>query len=141
MAEVKDAYHRVLLASHPDKQISSTGNANVNVEFDIALLKTAYLTLSDPVLRAEYDISMRRRREEGTRLVTRPRPAQIISLDDFTECSANDAVQFWSHVCRCGGSYVITEDDIEDERHMIACERCSEVIYVGYEVLDEDNDQ
>ena len=128
-AEVKEAYHRVLLSSHPDKQ---TGLSKT--DFDIAALKEAYLTLSDPVARAAYDASLSQtqlRDPSGG-----PRPAQVISFDEFVQVGDGDGAQ-WTHDCRCGGTYAISEADLERDTHLVACERCSEVIYIGYELVDE----
>lgn len=67
-----------------------------------------------------------------------PRPAQVISLEEFSEESIQSR---WTHACRCGGAYAITEKDMENDRHLIACERCSEVVYVGYEVVEEEEEE
>ena len=126
--EVKEAYHRTLLSFHPDKQ-----NSRHNTDFDAAVVKDAYLTLSDPISRTKYDETLR----HSIVTINTPRPAQIISLDDFEEIDDGD-VRSWSHVCRCGGTYVLKEKDLDEERHLIACGSCSEAVYVGDEILEDD---
>lgn len=122
-AQIKVAYRRALLKFHPDK--SKVGNP-----IDIAKLKDAYNILSSPSLRAEYD---QRRRDRAS---TGPRPAQLISLEDFDE--AEEGV--WYHTCRCGGAgYVIKEEHMEAGTHLIACDSCSEVVWVGYEIFEEES--
>jgi diphthamide biosynthesis protein 4 len=64
----------------------------------------------------------------------RPRPAQVISLADFDEQSA-DA---WMHACRCGSAYAITEAEMDRGVHLIPCTSCSEVVWVGYELAEEE---
>lgn len=80
------------------------------------------MTLSTPNLRAEYDSS------RDSPSTTGPRPAQVISLDEFEE-----GVDMWRHDCRCGGMYRITSLEMEEGHHLVACNSCSEVIWVGYE--------
>ncbi|KZW03315.1 DnaJ-domain-containing protein [Exidia glandulosa HHB12029] len=117
--EIKAAYHRTLLAHHPDKlQSPSTASA-----MDFAQLKEAYSTLSSPALRRAYDDS---RREAGTR---QQRPAEVVSLDEFVESSEGE----WRYPCRCGREFVLREGDLERGVHLIGCDGCSELIWAGYE--------
>ncbi|KAF7321596.1 hypothetical protein MKEN_00680700 [Mycena kentingensis (nom. inval.)] len=112
--QLKAAYHRALLAAHPDKNSASTT--------DIAAIKEAYRVLSTPQLRAQLDNK------------TGPRPAHVISLSDFTENPENDS---WAHPCRCGAQYIISAVDMDAGRHLVPCASCSEVVWVGYEILQE----
>ncbi|KAH9041330.1 hypothetical protein EDB85DRAFT_1886540 [Lactarius pseudohatsudake] len=69
-----------------------------------------------------------------------PRPAQVVSLEDFDFSDSegpDGTVSIWSLTCRCGGMYKVTEDDLERGRHLIGCENCSEVVWVGYEMVEE----
>ena len=122
-ADIKAAYHRALLASHPDKQVLGS-----NRDVDIGLLKDAFHTLHTPELRKAYDAS---RARDGN--APGPRPAQVISLEDFSEESESR----WTYGCRCGGTYVVTEDILDAGQHLVGCASCSEVVWVGYEVVDE----
>ncbi|KAF8210087.1 hypothetical protein K438DRAFT_139707 [Mycena galopus ATCC 62051] len=115
-ADIKAAYHRALLAAHPDKNAAPTNP-------DIAAIKDAYRVLSSPALRAKAE-------QEHLK---RPRPAQVISLADFDEAS-EDA---WTHACRCGGAYAITAVEMDRGLHLIPCTSCSEVVWVGYELAEE----
>ena len=125
---MKSAYHRALLRHHPDKQSTHQTQPRATHK-DIGLLKRAYETLVAPDLRARYDA---RRVHKGSS----PRPAQVISLEDFTELDEEG----WTHGCRCSGTYTITEQDMERGQHLVGCSSCSEVIWVGYELADEDED-
>jgi diphthamide biosynthesis protein 4 len=124
-AQIKSAYHRALLHSHPDKKKSSE-------PIDIALIKEAYSTLSNPQLRAKYDA-------QYSHSAAPPRPAQVVSLENFEEVeveSERDAEDSWRYTCRCGGSYHISITLMEKGEHLIACNSCSEVIWVGYELVE-----
>ena len=120
MAQIKSAYHRTLLQSHPDKIKSSSES------IDIALIKEAYSTLSNPQLRAEYDA-------QRSYSATPSRPAQVVSLEDFEEVEEEES---WRYACRCGGSYLITSTLMDEGEHLVACNSCSEVVWVGYELVE-----
>ncbi|KAH8117793.1 DnaJ domain-containing protein [Phellopilus nigrolimitatus] len=140
-AEIKTAYHRVLLACHPDKRKVSQCNTGLVEHFSVERIQEAYRTLADLESRSAYNTSLVNSEHTAGQSSSGPRPAQIISLEEFT-CvkEAEDSQATWTTACRCGGMYVIREADMEIERHLIACERCSEVVYVGYEVFDEEDE-
>jgi diphthamide biosynthesis protein 4 len=125
---IKTAYRRALLHLHPDKQRADDDPAQ---SADIGLLHDAFVTLSSSALRTAYDAQDKLSR-------TSPRPAQAVSLDLF-DCSegSDGAISTWTLACRCGGRYEITECDLERGLHLVGCEDCSEIIWVGYEVVQE----
>ena len=129
-AEIKTAYHRALLLYHPDKQIIQDRQRNA---VDIDLLKKAFSTLSNPDLRVKYDLSK-------TSAPSGPRPAHVVSLEEFVEHEGdNPEDAYWSYECRCGSTYRITEHDMELGQHLVGCVSCSEVIWVGYELVEGDD--
>ncbi|KDQ51130.1 hypothetical protein JAAARDRAFT_140717, partial [Jaapia argillacea MUCL 33604] len=128
LSEIKSAYHRTLLLSHPDKHQSKSTS---HIHIDVSLLREAYTTLSSSTLRSQYDIELARGLRPGG-----PRPAQIISLEEFTE-GEGDERDVWSYPCRCGGLYVIREEEMEKGQHLVGCNCCSEVVWVGYEFAEE----
>lgn len=85
--------------------------------------------LSTPTLRVQHDLRL-----QQSRTPTGPRPAQVISLEEFQEHADLDA---WSHSCRCGGVYKIAGEEMESGQHLIPCTSCSEIIWVGYELAEE----
>jgi diphthamide biosynthesis protein 4 len=130
---IKAAYHRALLRVHPDK-IRQRADDPTQLE-DVGLLHDAFLTLSSATLRSAYDAQVKLNRR------TDPRPAQVVSLDRF-ECSSLEgsdggAISTWTLGCRCGGIYEVTDDHLERGLHLVECGSCSEVIWVGYEVVKE----
>lgn len=98
---------------------------------DVGLIKQAFETLTTPELRLKYDAS-RATSPSG------PRPAQLISLEEFTE---NEDEALWRYGCRCSGGYVITEAEMENGQHLVGCSSCSEVVWVGYELAEEDEQE
>lgn len=130
LLDIKQAYHRALLASHPDKHVS--GSISPSSPVNISTLKDAYTTLSSDALKREYDA---RQRSSERDIKYGPRPAQVVSLEDFTVLADEDT---WVYQCRCGDSYRIDGQDMDKGKHLVACESCSEVVWVGYELADGD---
>ncbi|KAH9897714.1 hypothetical protein C8Q73DRAFT_663629 [Cubamyces lactineus] len=129
-ADIKAAYHRALLASHPDKRDHANGLSKF-VDIDIGLLKQAFNTLYTPSLRKEYDA---RRSASGS--LRGPRPAQVISLEEFEEREGPDGIT-WVYPCRCGGQYAVTEDMLDAGQHLVGCGSCSEAVWAGYELVED----
>lgn len=128
VTEIKTAYHRALLAFHPDKRTQIASNLSV----DISSIKDAYTTLSSPQLRTQYDEQF-----QIARAPAGPRPAQVISLEEFAEEMTGDQMS-WRYSCRCGGAYTIKEVDMDNGQHLVGCSSCSEVVLVGYELADDE---
>ncbi|PFH48402.1 hypothetical protein AMATHDRAFT_121812, partial [Amanita thiersii Skay4041] len=136
VVEIKAAYHQALLQSHPDKKYTRHANST-SASVDISLIKEAYLTLSSPESRMRHDGVLRERKGR----FAGSRPAQIVSLEEFenpTEHSTCNPTQAYTYPCRCGGTYKITTDDMERGHHLVGCVSCSEVIWVGYEVVEDE---
>ncbi len=119
--EIKAAYYRALITHHPDKNISKPAAVHITT------IKEAYEVLSSPSSRARYDAQLQRKPASLD-----PRPAQVISLEEFEEDPADEAA--WTHCCRCGGVYRISETEMENGTHLIGCNGCSELVWVGFEL-------
>ncbi|KAI0640111.1 hypothetical protein C8Q77DRAFT_109981, partial [Trametes polyzona] len=124
-ADIKAAYHRALLASHPDKRDHLHRSATA----DIGILKDAFNTLYTPSLRKEYD-ALRSGKQSG------PRPAQVVSLEEFEE-REDAGTNVWVYSCRCGGQYIVTEGMLDAGQHLVGCASCSETVWVGYELVED----
>ncbi|KAF5371277.1 hypothetical protein D9758_004105 [Tetrapyrgos nigripes] len=138
---------------------SDPHNSDRSTSISISTIKQAYQTLFDASLRAEYDETRAKwlllnasgiatSSSSSPSLGSGPRPAQIISLEDFTEIyypepdhDTSESESGWYHPCRCGGTYRITEAQMEQGQHLIGCESCSEVVWVGFEAVGEDEDK
>jgi diphthamide biosynthesis protein 4 len=131
---IKAAYHRALLRAHPDKIRQRADDSSQLA--DVGLLRDAFVTLSSATLRSAYDAQ-----GMGSRR-TDPRPSQVVSLERF-KCSDLEGPDgravsaCWAFPCRCGGKYEVTEDHLERGLHLVGCGSCSEVIWVGYEEVNE----
>jgi diphthamide biosynthesis protein 4 len=141
-SQIKSAYHDLLLRSHPDKRLINAPHKDNSNSVDIALLKEAYTTLSNPDLRAAYDARLDAQITQTKKTV--PRPAQVVSLEDFEEDPHpidEDGQGPWRYPCRCGGSYTISTVLMEEGKHLVPCSSCSEVIWVGYEQVEDERYQ
>lgn len=47
----------------------------------------------------------------------------------------------YNTVCRCGGSYTITEGEMEEGVDTVCCSRCSLAIRVLYQVAEEETEE
>ena len=129
---MKQAYHRILLSSHPDKR---KPHDDPSPPLDVGLLQQAFLTLSDPALRGAYDAVLA---AHDAHAASGPRPAQVVSLEEFTGSIDDAGAEHWAYVCRCGGAYRTSEAQLEENLHLIECDCCSEVIWVEYQAESED---
>jgi len=122
------------------RQGSSAGFGSTSESFvvspppSILLLKEAYETLYTPSLREKYD---RDRQSESQVQHRGPRPAQVVSLDEFDLVDEVDGgVDTWQYPCRCSGYYRIKSTDMEVGHHLVGFSSCSEVVWVGYELVE-----
>lgn len=156
---IKLAYHKALLKHHPDKasavaQESVLSRATYNgsgadgneSRYTIDEITTAYKTLSDTALRAEYDRALRLDR---VKLAEREKTdvfhtgLEVVDLEDLA-CDDSDAESFcWYRGCRCGDDrgFLVTEDELEREAEhgeiIVGCRGCSLWLKVLFAVEDD----
>lgn len=161
--QIKLAYHKALLKHHPDKAgavaqeagllrtatNASSGNKDQRL-YTIDEITTAYKTLSDSVLRAEYDRALRldrvkaaEREKTGDVFHT---GLEIVDLEDLA-CNEGDDREddsvSWYRGCRCGDEqgFSVTEDDLEREAEhgeiVIGCRGCSLWLKILFAVEDD----
>lgn len=137
-AEIRAAYHRLLLAAHPDK----TGRADRGA---VARLQAAYAAVADPARRAAYDAQLRDACKKLGFLVTGA------GLDVHTLASfdmADGAQCVWTRDCpRCTARalFELSEADLErgtpdglgGYQIMVSCHSCLLWITVQYEEEEE----
>lgn len=173
--QLKIAYHKALLKYHPDKAPSANAIAQEqattttsfplpssgdyepswtqNKPITIGEITTAYKTLSDATLRAEYDRSLRLDR---SRLAEREKNGgavfhtglEVVDLEDLAcdEDSNPEGGDIWYRGCRCGDErgFSVSERDLEREAEhgeiVVGCRGCSLWMKVLFAVEDDDYD-
>ncbi|KAJ1856160.1 DnaJ sub C member 24 [Coemansia sp. RSA 1822] len=126
--EIKRAYYTLSRQIHPDKQTNNEATDPPAVEFH--QLSVAWEVLGDATKRREYDrqLSTHQNRNRGV-------VQDEIDLDDMDfdpqECT-------YAYLCRCSGTYVISENDLAEGREIAPCTGCSLKIRVLFEDVDEE---
>ncbi len=69
-----------------------------------------------------------------------PHVTQHISLSLFT-AHEGDSPSYYTFPCRCSGEFLITHEDLEAGVEVVGCGGCGEWVKVGYEVLEEDDEE
>ena len=137
-ATIKLAYHRALLAHHPDKSHPTSMNARYTVD-EITL---AYRVLSDIITRASYDKSLLTSPREALKPSVDGAPAcEIVDLDDL---AYDDIEDVWYRGCRCGQEkgFVVTEEQLEkaaqegQKEVITGCGGCSLWVRVLFGVVE-----
>jgi curved DNA-binding protein CbpA len=115
--------------------------------YTIDEITTAYKTLSDPALRAEYDRTLRldrlkvaEREKTGDVFHT---GLEIVDLEDLACEEDGESGACWYRGCRCGDErgFLVTEDDLEREvdhgEVVVGCRGCSLWLKVLFAVEDD----
>ncbi|KAI9006028.1 DNAJ heat shock N-terminal domain-containing protein [Gaertneriomyces semiglobifer] len=127
---IKRRYKELALQHHPDKVSEKAESSSTPSSVAFQRISLAYSTLKDPQTRIKYDEQLR-----SKQTASGPVHEQV-DLDDmkYDESSAT-----FSYGCRCGGEYLVTEDDLSSGVQMVGCDSCSLTIHVLYEAaISED---
>lgn len=154
--QLKLAYHKALLRHHPDKassiasdttlRTSSSSSSTSSETFTIDEITTAYKTLTNPTLRADYDRILRLDRVKGAE---REKTGdvfhtglEVVDLEDLGCDESGDEI-VWFRGCRCGDErgFLVSEDELEKEvEHgeiVVGCRGCSLWLKVLFAVGDD----
>lgn len=123
--EIRRRYLELARALHPDKA-SVEDKAAQTKRF--VQVQWAWDVLSDPEKRKEHDLS----ESNADSVVWRE-----VDLDDM---EFDESAGAYTTGCRCGGSYRITEDQLEEGFDATVCDGCSCVVVVLYELCEAVND-
>ncbi|KAL3670051.1 hypothetical protein V7S43_005421 [Phytophthora oleae] len=134
-ADVRRAYHHAARRYHPDKRsndvsLDSTEGSVLQDEKKFLRVQEAYETLRSEELRRKYDAKLQqddllRKREQEVVVVS-----DEVTLTDMRrevllgEGDDEDEV-LYTHQCRCGDLYEITEDEVQEGVDVVPCTGCS----------------
>ncbi|KAI8064449.1 DnaJ domain-containing protein [Gongronella butleri] len=124
--QIKQRFQQLIMQHHPDKQGSRD-----NDEYAQKILQ-AWDVLRDVEKRKAYDIELQLR-EHKTKVV-------INEEVDLDEMDYDEEKREFQLLCRCSGTYTITEDELEDGIDTVTCNNCSLRIRVLYEEVQDDDD-
>ncbi|EST06098.1 Carboxylesterase, type B [Kalmanozyma brasiliensis GHG001] len=132
-AEIRAAYLAQVRLHHPDKlqQLGDpTAIADSPASSDrIRQLNHAYKVLTDHQARSNYDDLLAAQRAASNSI--QPRISAVIDFESFTPTESSPLT--FSYVCRCGSSYTLSEDQVQDRVDVVPCDGCSENIRVRYD--------
>ena len=142
--EVKAAYRGALLQHHPDKNVHTpTFRPARNVErspVTVDEIALAYKVLSEPSLRAEYNLWLQSNDSDDDAYGRIHRTGlETVDLDDL---AFDPASSLWSRSCRCGDEkgFTVTEAELEknaeDGELFVGCKGCSLWLRVLFGVED-----
>ncbi|KAG7394786.1 Diphthamide biosynthesis protein 4 [Phytophthora boehmeriae] len=133
--DIRRAYHQAARKYHPDKRTAATNGSDADGssahdEQQFLQVQEAYETLRNTELRQQYDAKVKqdalnRKREEEVVVVS-----DTVALADMQrevlegEKDEDDEVLF-THECRCGDLYEISEDQLLDGADVVPCTGCS----------------
>lgn len=150
LSDIKNAYKKRLLESHPDKTtVGANGSGKTGFPDSIAVtqIQEAYRVLSDENRRSDYDQSLKKSvQKEGFNLTGDG--LDVYSLADFAESEEEQLV--WRKACpRCvsENAIVLTEEDLAEKgtsdgqggyELIVQCSACSLWIRVAYVEEEEE---
>lgn len=133
LVEIKENYRRLALECHPDKLPAGAacGDEREDENARFRRVQEAWRILSDFQSRTTYD-AQRVAGQAGELPV-----GAEVDLDDmaFDECSGT-----YSHPCRCGHRYEVSEEALEKGMDTHSCAGCSFVIRIIYQTADDEDD-
>ena len=128
--QLKNAYQKMSLKHHPDKQMSttvsdSTAACDVNRSSGAFVrINRAWTTLSDPEMKAFYDATWKQR------CIAQKWPVQDdVDVDDLDYDSESDRHEL---ECRCGGRYTASTRDLEFKVDYVCCDSCSLCVHIRH---------
>ena len=109
--EVRAAYHARALACHPDKGGAAPA---------FLAVQRAWEVLGDAALRAEYDAAQQLAAAAGA--AAAPVVSEEVRVSELVAGSGGA----WSHACRCGEAYAVTQAQLQGEVDLVInCSGCS----------------
>ena len=120
-ATIKEAFRKLVLRHHPDKQ-AQNGLSDAD---QVQIIQRAYDVLRDVSRRRAYDESLRLHRQ---RIASRYESAIVLERADCTEEQDNDGLSLLVYPCRCGthlDTSPLDDEDAEEDDGLLECPGCS----------------
>ncbi|KNC99110.1 uncharacterized protein SPPG_05370 [Spizellomyces punctatus DAOM BR117] len=136
--EIRKQYQKLVLQYHPDKlaqTVNSPKSGNVQTGPEECAKRfqevvAAWEILNDECKRRQYDAELSARRTANIG----PIHAEV-DLDDM---EYDEGKASFHTLCRCGGSYTVSESQLEQQVQTVTCDSCSLQIRLMYQVEEID---
>ena len=119
LSEIKKSFQKLALIHHPDKQVSTSPDPSA-----FQKLSMAWGILSVEEERKRYDADYYNR---NVALKSTGPFHEHVPFEEFIEGNTE-----YSHPCRCGDFYTLTERDILLKLDIVYCRSCSLYVIVDY---------
>lgn len=139
--EIRAAYLSQVRRHHPDKlqqqqspdTIAIADSLLPSSDDFIRQLNHAYKTLIDDSQRSLYDETLAASRAASSQSF-QPRISQVVEFESFQPLEQDTSVGLtFGYPCRCGSSYLISEDQIHERVEILTCDGCSENIRLRFD--------
>ncbi|XP_068169619.1 dnaJ homolog subfamily C member 24 [Antennarius striatus] len=139
--QLKQRYQQLVLQYHPDR-LGGEGSPGTEYAGKFLEVDAAWKILRDPSSRRQYDLQQRVQELRQDWPVDR-----TICVEDMTW---DQDERVFSHCCRCGGGFSISEDEVDEEKRrkqkhdeeavneeehhglVVCCDTCSLSVYVTW---------
>jgi len=127
LLEIKQSYNKKILQAHPDK----ASNQHQEDSELFQKLQNAWQVLQDPIKRKIYDAKL----SEWSYIKKVP----ILIPVDIDDMTYDEVSGEYLWPCRCGHDYIITEDQLTQNKDTVSCSGCSLCIQVLYDIVEEND--
>lgn len=120
--ELKKSYQSLLLKHHPDKQITSDQKTNEIFH----RIDEAWKVLRDSEKKRKYDAELKQQKFNEKPIVHETLTRNEFDFDEQNQC--------YTHLCRCGGYFVLSIEEQNSnscDEIFIECDECSLVVQLA----------
>ncbi|KAJ3430713.1 diphthamide biosynthesis protein [Anaeramoeba flamelloides] len=145
LQEIKTAYKRLVLKTHPDRYKKSKDNeklpsfVSVQLAYEILRSKKRRALFNQQLERTKKEIEEEKENETDLyKLLDRQAP--VMGSVDIDEMDWDGYKKVFHYPCPCGGRFEVSQEDLEEGIPIAICDCCSLAIYVIYDIEEDGDD-